>query len=75
MEFVHQHLRLGEREPAFEWLAKAEQERNRFLLEAGVDPIFDPIRDDPRFVELLRRLGLPSAPPVPPAGSSKEGAP
>jgi serine/threonine-protein kinase len=73
IEFVYQHLRLGEREPAFEWLAKAEQERNRMLLEIGVDPIFDPIRDDPRFVELLRRLGLPSAPPVAPVDTAKEG--
>ena len=70
MEFVHQYLRLGEHERAFEWLAKAEGERNRYLLEIGVDPAFDGIRADPRFVDLVRRLGLPPAPPVPvPAGS------
>jgi serine/threonine-protein kinase len=73
IEFVYQHLRLEEREPVFEWLAKAEQERNRMLLEIGVDPVFDPVRDDPRFVALLRRLGLPSAPPAAPVGAAREG--
>jgi eukaryotic-like serine/threonine-protein kinase len=70
MEFVPLHLRLGEREPAFEWLAKAEGEQhNSRLLSIGVDPIFDPVRADPRFVDLVRRLGLPvGLAPPPPAG-------
>ncbi|HET7747366.1 MAG TPA: tetratricopeptide repeat protein, partial [Vicinamibacteria bacterium] len=62
MSFVHLHLRLGELETAFEWLARAEGERNRMLFEIGLDPIFDPVRADPRFVGLVRRLGLPERP-------------
>ena len=69
MSLVHLHLRLGELETAFEWLAKAEQERNRLLFEVGVDPVFDPVRTDPRFVDLQRRLGLPGRlPPSPTRG-------
>lgn len=56
----------GERQPAFEWLAKAEQEESRGLLSMGVEPAFDSIRSEPRFLDLLRRLGLPNL-AVPPA--------
>ena len=36
-------------------------------LEIGLAPVFDPVRADPRFVDLVRRLGLPSRPPPSPA--------
>ena len=59
IEYVTAYTRLGEKEQAFAWLTKAVEERNRFALEIKVNPIFDSLRSDPRFAELLRRVGLP----------------
>lgn len=50
---------LGEYEKAFEWLEKALQERTPYLGSIDSDFIFDPIRSDPRFKDITRRIGLP----------------
>jgi TolB-like protein/DNA-binding winged helix-turn-helix (wHTH) protein/Flp pilus assembly protein TadD len=50
---------LGQKEDAFEWLEKAYQVHARDLLELKYDPHFASLRPDPRFVDLLRRIGLP----------------
>jgi tetratricopeptide (TPR) repeat protein len=42
-----------------EWLNKAFEERNGTLVILKVDPSWDNLRDDPRFQDLLRRIGLP----------------
>ncbi len=47
---------LGDRDKAFEWLEKACEER--FVIEIKVDAQFDPLRSDPRFADLLRRMNL-----------------
>jgi serine/threonine-protein kinase len=52
------HAGLGEPDPAFEWLYRAYDERSEGLARAAADPLLDPIRDDPRFPVLLRRIGL-----------------
>ena len=44
-------------EPAFAWLEKAYQERNPDLIELKAEPVFDSIRSDPRFADLLHRVG------------------
>ncbi len=75
IEFAYQHLRLGEHESAIEWLAKAEHERNRFVLEIGLDPIFDSIRGDPRFAAIVHRLGVASVAPAAPAAPAPVAAP
>jgi hypothetical protein len=41
-----------------EWLEKAYQERSDFLNILKVDPVFDGLRADWRFQDLLRRIGL-----------------
>jgi serine/threonine protein kinase/tetratricopeptide (TPR) repeat protein len=52
---------LGEKDAAFEFLEAAYQERAGPLIYVGVRPSFDNIRSDSRFVDLLRRMGLPQA--------------
>ena len=53
------YVGLGEREQAFQWLEKAHEERNVELIWIKVDPRLDPLRPDPRFADLMRRVGLP----------------
>ncbi len=50
---------LGERDQAFEWLEKAYQSRDDELGWILIDPSLDNIRSDPRYADLLRRMGLP----------------
>ena len=42
---------------AFTWLEKPLEARSAGLIYLGVDPAYDSIREDPRFVELLRKVG------------------
>jgi hypothetical protein len=51
------HLGLGELEQALDWVERHEADRGarNFL---ATDPLFDPLRREPRFVRLLERLGL-----------------
>jgi TolB-like protein/Tfp pilus assembly protein PilF len=50
---------LGEKDKAFAWLDKAYEEHSFSLSNLKVEPRFDPLRSDPRYADLLRRIGLP----------------
>ena len=50
---------LGEHEKAIDWLDKAYQDRSNGMVFLKVDPQLDPLRSNPRFQALLRRLNLP----------------
>jgi TolB-like protein/Tfp pilus assembly protein PilF len=50
---------LGENDRAFEWLNKAYQQRDCQLTWLKLDPMIDALRPDPRFQDLVRRVGLP----------------
>ena len=50
---------LGDRDQAFTWLDKATEDRSEWIRYLRVDPRFVGFHDDPRFQELLRRVGLP----------------
>ena len=53
------YIGLGDKDRAFEWLQKAVEERSGGpLLRIKVDPLLDPLRSDPRFTDLLRRMNL-----------------
>jgi serine/threonine protein kinase/tetratricopeptide (TPR) repeat protein len=52
------HMGLGETDQAFEWLERGISEFTMMLNFAAVNPVLDPLRGDPRFTELLRKLKL-----------------
>ena len=51
------HAALGEKDEALEWLEKDFAERSLFPPFYAYDPVFDDLRDDPRFADLVRRVG------------------
>ena len=54
------YVALGEKDQAFEWLEKAYEDRSiggPFVM-IKADPIYDPLRSDPRLADLLRRMNL-----------------
>jgi hypothetical protein len=51
---------LGERDAALSWLERAERERDVWILYGNVDPRLDGVRSDPRFRQLIGRLGFRS---------------
>ena len=61
------HFGLRRNDEGFDWLERAYRERADLLVYLKVDPRLDPVRDDPRFRDLVLRVGLP------PIGSSISG--
>jgi TolB-like protein/DNA-binding winged helix-turn-helix (wHTH) protein/Flp pilus assembly protein TadD len=57
---AHVYVGLGEKDKAFEWLQKGYERHSIGLGGVGlkVDPLWDPLRSDPRFADLLRRMNL-----------------
>ena len=56
---VRIHAALGEKKEAFEWLSKAQDERDPLVIWLKVDPTLDSLRSDPRFAQVLKDMGLP----------------
>jgi serine/threonine-protein kinase len=56
--FALVHTGLGERDEAFRWLQKAEEDRSEWFALVNVDPRLDLLRSDPRFAGVLRAVGL-----------------
>jgi TolB-like protein/tetratricopeptide (TPR) repeat protein len=57
--FALVYVGLGDKEKAFASLEKAYEQRSAFAAELKPQPRLDPLRSDPRFPELMRRIGLP----------------
>jgi tetratricopeptide (TPR) repeat protein len=57
---VYIYVGLGDKEQAFKWLEKAYEEKDTNLIVPGVrfDPMLEPLRSDPRYTDLLRRMNL-----------------
>ena len=55
---VRAYLGLGDKDQAFSWLEKCYARHSTLLTMLKVDPLFDPLRGDARFDNLLRRVGL-----------------
>jgi TolB-like protein/DNA-binding winged helix-turn-helix (wHTH) protein len=52
------YVGMGDKTRLFETLETAYTERASFLTFLGVDPAYDPVRDDPRFMEVVQRVGM-----------------
>jgi TolB-like protein/Flp pilus assembly protein TadD len=57
--FIWIYAALGDKDQAFAWLEKAHEERSDVMTVLEEERAFDPLRSDPRFQDLLRRIGLP----------------
>jgi TolB-like protein/DNA-binding winged helix-turn-helix (wHTH) protein len=52
---------LGRNDEAFQWLEKCYKDRDSWLVVLNVDPRIDGLRNDPRFAQLVARVGLPAS--------------
>jgi len=53
------YAELGDKDQAFAWLEKTYSVHSPAMVDLRSAPVFDKIRRDPRFGDLLRRVGLP----------------
>jgi serine/threonine-protein kinase len=51
--------RMGEKETALRWLEQAFRDRTRSMAYIKVEPQFDSLRSDPRFQDIVKKMGLP----------------
>ena len=56
--FAWIHLGLGELDRAFEWLSRGAEDCDQLMMPIKSYAFFDPIRKDPRFAVLLRKMNL-----------------
>ena len=58
--FAPLYVGLGDNDKAIDalWQDYEEEQSTFFLLWLNVFPVFDPLHSDPRFIELLRRIGV-----------------
>jgi tetratricopeptide (TPR) repeat protein len=57
MAFIY--IGLGEKDKAFEWLEKTYEQREAYVDLLKVSPMFDSLRSDPRFQDLVERMNFP----------------
>jgi tetratricopeptide (TPR) repeat protein len=58
--FAGIHIGLGEDDRALEYLEKSYEEHSHWLIYLHIEPSMDDMRSDPRFQDLLKRVGLPA---------------
>jgi tetratricopeptide (TPR) repeat protein len=64
LTFVWVAIVRGEIDQAFEWLERAYEDRNPMLPTISVWSVYDPLRGDPRFGALLKKVGLDGVVPA-----------
>jgi hypothetical protein len=52
---------LGDKNNAFQWLERSYDSHDKGMLYLKVDPCIDPLREDPRLQDLIKRVGFPAA--------------
>ena len=55
-----QYAQLGDKEQALTWLKKGYEVRSNDMVHLKISPFLDPLRSDPRFQDLLRRMNFPN---------------
>ena len=55
------YLAVGDQDKAFEWFERSVAGRNEFLIWFGIEPKLEPIRNDPRYLSILKRTDNPIA--------------
>jgi tetratricopeptide (TPR) repeat protein len=60
LDFARAYAQLGDEEQAFQYLEQAFVDRSPGLVLLNIDRAWDSIRDDPRFLAAVRRVGLPT---------------
>jgi serine/threonine-protein kinase len=61
--FAGIHIGLGENDRALDYLEKSYEDHSHWLIYLHIDPTMDDLRSEPRFQDLLKRVGLPAANP------------
>jgi serine/threonine protein kinase/Tfp pilus assembly protein PilF len=61
LDFANVYAGLKDREQALDWLERAYEERSAWLVWINSDPRLDWLRDEPRFQQVLRKVGMPAA--------------
>ncbi len=56
--FASIYIGLGDNDNAISWLEKAYEEHSSSLIFLNIPPIYDPLRSDPRFIELVKKMGF-----------------
>ena len=59
LSMARAYAALGDRNAAFGWLERARRERDSDIPDVKIDPMLDPLRADPRFPALLKKVGFP----------------
>ena len=59
--FAELYMQSGDKESGLRWLEKAFDEHSSFLVQITHDPLYDPLRSEPRFQAMLRRMNAPGA--------------
>jgi hypothetical protein len=49
---------VGENDQGFKWLDKASEDHDNWLCWLRVEPVFDSVRSDPRYIALMKKVGL-----------------
>ncbi len=59
INFARIYISLRDKDLALQWIRKTYEEHSDHILSLGVDPMYDDLRSDQRFIEILRLVGLP----------------
>src|SRR5205085_12091646 len=69
--FASIYLGLGEKEKALDWLEESYQDQESACWYLKIDPIYDSVRNEPRFQALLKKVGLDQRAPTPNNANSR----